>query len=166
MEDEDGAMMTGDPIEQIMADALAAAGIRFIHDSDDKKATKALDFLLPDLGIFIEVKQFHSDRIAEQMSRAENVIAIQGRRAAEAFAEILAAAQAGAVRDAAIEAARAYRTAESDDTPRMWRGKALQDLANDLDDKLEAVAQAGDTRRAETGTGSVHEHAVGEADAP
>ena len=34
-------------------------------------------------------KQFHSDRIAEQMSRAPDVIAIQGRRSAVLFAEIL-----------------------------------------------------------------------------
>lgn len=40
---------------------------------------------------------------------------------------------------AALTAARAYRAAEQDGTPRLWRGKALQDLANALDDALEAV---------------------------
>lgn len=33
-------------------------------------------------------------------------------------------------------AARRYRQAETDGTPRMWRGKALQDLANALDETM------------------------------
>lgn len=37
---------------------------------------------------------------------------------------------------AVVEAARAYRKAETDGTPRMFRGKALQDLADVLDDAL------------------------------
>jgi hypothetical protein len=37
-----------------------------------------------------------------------------------------------------VKAARMYREEESGDTPRMWRGKKLQDLANDLDDALAA----------------------------
>lgn len=36
-----------------------------------------------------------------------------------------------------IDAARAYRRAELDGTPRMWRGKALQDLATALDEAIE-----------------------------
>jgi len=39
----------------------------------------------------------------------------------------------------AIEAAAAYRAAEQDGTPRIWRGKALQDIAGKLDDALEIV---------------------------
>jgi hypothetical protein len=37
------------------------------------------------------------------------------------------------------DAASRYREEESGDTPRMWRGKKLQDLANDLDDALEQL---------------------------
>lgn len=40
--------------------------------------------------------------------------------------------------DAVIGAARQYREAETDGTPRMWRGKDLQDLANTLDEALAA----------------------------
>lgn len=39
-----------------------------------------------------------------------------------------------------IDAARAYRQAELDGTPRMWRGKQLQDLATALDEALDAFA--------------------------
>jgi hypothetical protein len=42
---------------------------------------------------------------------------------------------------AVINAARVYRAAEQAGTPRMWRGKALQDLASALDDALEAFDQ-------------------------
>lgn len=41
-----------------------------------------------------------------------------------------------------FQAARSYRKAEQDGTPRMWRGKALQDLANTLDDKITALERA------------------------
>lgn len=139
-----GDRVITDPIEKIVADALDRAGIQYACGGDEPNCN-GLDFYLKGRDTFIECKAYHTPRITEQMSRASNVIAIQGRKAAEVFAEILAAAHAGAARDAAVEAARAYRTAESDDTPRMFRGKALQDLANDLDDKLEAVAQAGVT---------------------
>jgi transcription elongation factor Elf1 len=71
---------------------------------------------------------------------------------------------------AVVDAARAYRTAESDDTPRMWRGKALQDLANDLDDRIAAL---DDAQGMEAGTGETacgldakRDSPVGNADAP
>lgn len=43
------------------------------------------------------------------------------------------------VERAVIDAARAYRLAELDGTPRMWRGKDLQALATVLDEALEAL---------------------------
>ncbi|MGO1079713.1 hypothetical protein [Inquilinus sp. CA228] len=80
-----------DPMETIIAAALDAAGIAYKHDRVDAKASQGLDFYLPEMDLYIEVKQFHSDRIAEQMSRAPNVIAIQGIGAAVAFARMLGA---------------------------------------------------------------------------
>lgn len=72
-----------DPMERIIADALDAANIRY---KTGHGGHAPLDFYLIDFDVHIEVKQFHSNRIAEQMSRAPNVIAIQGRAAAEWFA--------------------------------------------------------------------------------
>lgn len=40
---------------------------------------------------------------------------------------------------AVIEAARAYREEDANDTPRMWKGKKLHDLAMALDERLEAL---------------------------
>ncbi len=73
-----------DPMERQIADALTRAGIAFTTDHEAR-----LDFYLPDANVHIEVKQFHSDRIAEQMARAPNVIAVQGRGAVEWLAGIL-----------------------------------------------------------------------------
>lgn len=78
--------MSRDPIEAIIREALTKAHIRFIEGNENDAC---LDFFLPDHGIYIEVKQFHSERISEQMSRADNVIAIQGKLAAEMFAAAL-----------------------------------------------------------------------------
>jgi hypothetical protein len=79
-----------DPIEQIIADGLDAAGIRFVHESKAKELTLSLDFYLPDFCIFIECKQFWSENLNNQMQRASNIIAIQGRAAAYAFAAMVA----------------------------------------------------------------------------
>ncbi len=76
-----------DPIEQIIADGLTAADIAFVHESEG--LIPRLDFYLPDKDIYIEVKQFHSERITRQMAQVRNVIAIQGREAALAFVEMI-----------------------------------------------------------------------------
>ena len=77
-----------DPMEEIVRRALVAAGIRF-HTDQGGGNPSGLDFVLPDLGIEIEVKRFHSPRIADQMARAENVVAIQGEVAVRWMASLL-----------------------------------------------------------------------------
>jgi hypothetical protein len=57
----------------------------------------------------------------------------------EARAAVVALTEHNRALAVVIEAARAYREAETDGTPRMYRGKALQDLANALDDTLAAL---------------------------
>lgn len=63
-----------DPMEENLAAWLRSHKIKFIRAD----AQIGLDFYLPDFNIYIEVKRFHSPRISDQMSRAKNVIAIQG----------------------------------------------------------------------------------------
>lgn len=82
-----------DPIEKIVAAGLTAAGIRFVHETESKDLTLALDFYLPDFCIFVECKQFWSGGLSDQMKRASNVIAIQGRSAAHAFVAMIGANQ-------------------------------------------------------------------------
>ena len=79
--------MKPDPMEEKMASALTAAQIEYVTDTDPRSLD--LDFYLPAQNVHIEVKQFHSDRIAAQMARAENVIALQGRKAVGLFCALL-----------------------------------------------------------------------------
>lgn len=90
--------MSEDPMERKVSEALATAGIKF--GAGPPKGTPPgspfhLDFHLHEAPIFIEVKQFHSERIAAQMAMAPNVIAIQGREAVDWFCSLLAGAAAG-----------------------------------------------------------------------
>ena len=82
-----------DPMERMIASSLKQAGIAFISEVQDGNPS-GLDFRLGN-GIEIEVKRFHSPRIADQMSRADNVIAIQGELAVKFFAELLRAHRIG-----------------------------------------------------------------------
>lgn len=75
-----------DPMEIAIRDALQSADIRFVTD-DDGQNPKSLDFYLPDLDVHIEVKQFHTPRVAEQMARADNVIVAQGSKAVSLLAD-------------------------------------------------------------------------------
>lgn len=80
-----------DPIERIISDALTSAGVRFVGEHDlGQQHAKNLDFYLPEQGIQIECKQFHSERAIRQLAKHPDVILIQGRKAALAFAEMIA----------------------------------------------------------------------------
>ena len=78
--------MPTDPIERIVAEALTRANIPFKIGQE----TGELDFDLPTLNAKIECKQFYSERIAKQLSQNPNVIVIQGKLAALAFATMIA----------------------------------------------------------------------------
>lgn len=77
-----------DPMERLVEEALTRPGIRYVSEASGGNPS-ALDFRLPDHGVEIEVKRFHSDRIAAQMSRAPDVIALQGEVAVRFFCELL-----------------------------------------------------------------------------
>lgn len=80
-------MTTDDPMELIIADGLHRAGVRFVHESDNKDQN--LDFWLPDSGIYIECKQFPTDRTSAQIAPFSDVIVIQGRAAAHLFVSMI-----------------------------------------------------------------------------
>lgn len=67
------------PLERALAHALDRAGIAYFTDYEGK-SPKNLDFYLPLQNLYIEVKGGHSPRIAEQMERDYNVIAVQGMK--------------------------------------------------------------------------------------
>lgn len=70
-----------DHLEKRVAQALDECGIEFVHESENKE--QILDFYLPFFDVYIEVKQYNTDRIAKQMSSKDNVIAIQGKKSVE-----------------------------------------------------------------------------------
>jgi hypothetical protein len=78
--------MIKDHCEAYIFDMLTLANEPFVQG--DKHPSR-LDFYLPNYNIFIEVKQFHSNRIAEQMSREHNVIALQGVESCILFGDML-----------------------------------------------------------------------------
>jgi hypothetical protein len=79
-----------DPAEHALRVALEREGFTFTEDGKPGgEVNKAIDFHLADYGIAIEVKQFHSDRISDQMARHENIIAVQGVKAVEFLAALL-----------------------------------------------------------------------------
>lgn len=81
------------PLERDIADALTAAGIRFVQEHDGKEETQHLDFFLPDHRVYIEVKRFHADRVVKQMARVDNIIVVQGIEAVRMFCAVVASAR-------------------------------------------------------------------------
>lgn len=77
-----------DPLERRVASALSDAGIAYVHEMQDQQRT-GLDFYLPESGVYVEVKRFHSDRISKQTARAENIIVLQGEQAVDLFCNAL-----------------------------------------------------------------------------
>ena len=80
-------MSFNDPCELIVADALTRAGIKFTHESENK--AQGLDFYLPEYDLLIEVKQFASERTADQLRGQVNVMLLQGMPACHAFANMI-----------------------------------------------------------------------------
>lgn len=74
------------PLERIIYDALDC---EVIVDGTLGKhgATKHLDFYCPDADVYIEVSAAYTPRKIKQLSRADNVIYIQGKKACQFFAD-------------------------------------------------------------------------------
>lgn len=76
-----------DHLEKKVGETLQDCGIEFTHDSE--VPYKQLDFNLTNSNIHIEIKQYHSDRIAKQMGQFNNVIALQGAKSVQFFCDLL-----------------------------------------------------------------------------
>lgn len=78
--------MIADPVEKDIAYALTLAGVRYIHEADNKEQN--LDFYLPDFGCYIECKAYHTNRTERQIE-GKQVILVQGYKSAKALIAIL-----------------------------------------------------------------------------
>lgn len=79
---------TTDPMEREIEEALIFAGVPYQLEHEMPDGHK-LDFHLPDHDVAIEVKRFHTPRLADQMARYPNVIAVQGDKAVRAMANLI-----------------------------------------------------------------------------
>lgn len=78
---------TDDPVELMLARALLERKIDFIHESKNKE--QRLDFYLPEIDLFIEVKRFSTPRTAKQIEGYTNVMVLQGIEAVQAFIKLI-----------------------------------------------------------------------------
>lgn len=76
-----------DHLEAAIGHALKIVGIPFVHESQNKE--QGLDFYLPVIDVYIEVKQFHTDRISSQTKQHDNVIVLQGVKAVKLFCMLI-----------------------------------------------------------------------------
>lgn len=82
-------LSTTDPLEREVERALIEAGLQYCTGSKHASITRRLDFYVVPWKVWIEVKQMHSDRIAEQTSRVPDVIVLQGWVAVRLFCKLL-----------------------------------------------------------------------------
>ncbi len=77
---------TVDPVEKVVEDALVDAGIEYLRENG---VDRHMDFYVTFWDVWIEVKAMHTPRIADQMAREKNVIAVQGIDAARLLAAMI-----------------------------------------------------------------------------
>ncbi len=75
-----------DPVEIVLERGFEKAGIEYRRADDGQRH---LDFYLPGLNIYVEVKQFHTPRVADQMARVPDIIVIQGMKAVVTFVKMI-----------------------------------------------------------------------------
>ena len=78
-----------DPLEREVEDALIASGLQYLRGDQQVDVTKRLDFYIVPWRVHVEVKQMHTARVAEQMSRAPDVIVLQGWASVRLFCKLL-----------------------------------------------------------------------------
>jgi hypothetical protein len=76
-----------DNLEKEIAELLDIMKINYIHESVNNGSS--LDFYLPDFNVYIEVKQFHTDRSLRQLVSRDNIILIQGKGSVEFLKAII-----------------------------------------------------------------------------
>ncbi len=72
------------PLEVSIESVLTELNIRF-----EREGLHRLDFFLPDFNTYIEVKEYHTDRVNQQLKDHAEVILVQGKQAVETFCKLL-----------------------------------------------------------------------------
>jgi len=73
-------------LERMLAAKLAEMGVEYQHES---QYNIGLDFYLPRQKVYIEIKQYHTERIHRQIADKGDVIVLQGKKSVDFFIELL-----------------------------------------------------------------------------
>lgn len=74
-----------DDLEEMVCKALYEADVEFTHESEGA----FLDFWIPKWHCYVEVKKFHTDRIAGQLYPHTDVILLMGKQSVKQFCNLL-----------------------------------------------------------------------------
>ena len=80
--------------EKAMMALFEGSGIEFTRPDVDHREPTTLDFYLPAFNLYVEIKGFHSERIARQLSKVPEkatAIVLQGPNAVRDFARLCTA---------------------------------------------------------------------------
>lgn len=90
-----------DPVETEMEMLLSRYGIAYTRPDKDPSSPITLDLYLPAFNLFIEVKQFHTDRIASQLRKVPQhvtAIVLVGPNSIDDFARLVESMRPGGER--------------------------------------------------------------------
>jgi hypothetical protein len=82
------------PLEKQFIILMEGAGVEYTRPEQTQSDPTNLDFYLPAMDLNVEVKQWHSDRIAGQLSKLPRnaaALVLIGRQAVEKFSSLAAA---------------------------------------------------------------------------
>ena len=83
--------MSACPLERRFEAFLIERGIKFTRPERDTSDPTNLDYFLPGFRTYVEIKQFHTERIAEQLSHVKKpngCIVLLGEMGLNAFLEL------------------------------------------------------------------------------
>ncbi len=81
-----------DPLEMKLSKVLDDSGLQYTRPERDRNDPSNLDFYIPNLDLYIEVKAYHTQRIWNQVERTpdkSSILVLIGRRSVEAFRELV-----------------------------------------------------------------------------
>lgn len=79
------------PVEKRFEELLDARGIKYTRPEKDANDKSSVDYFLKDYDLYVEVKQFHTDRVNGQIAKCypKGVMVLVGMAAVVAFERLL-----------------------------------------------------------------------------
>lgn len=79
------------PVEKRFEELLDARGIKYTRPEKDASDKSSVDYFLKDYDLYVEVKQFHTDRVNGQIAKCypKGVMVLVGMAAVNSFMEMM-----------------------------------------------------------------------------